>query len=222
MLDQGAVLREIDDVVAHARHLISGSKYDDLSDLELDVSSEATTLLRSAIERFAPANSAFVKNIGSATIYGGKYTLNQSVRPLLGILSALRLSYASGYLTSIYELVHAELFADFLEMASHLLENGYKDAAAVVTGSVLEEHLRKLATKNNIGAVKPDGDPKTADALNGELSGAGVYSKLDLKSITGWLDLRNKAAHGRYDEYDQRQVMLMLEGVKHFFSRNPA
>jgi len=76
-LDQTMVLREIDDVVAHVRHLISGARYDDLSDLDASISSEATTLLRSAIERFAPANSAFVKNIGSSTIYGGKYTLNQ-------------------------------------------------------------------------------------------------------------------------------------------------
>jgi len=141
---------------------------------------------------------------------------------LLGILSALRLSYANGYLASIYELVHADLFADFLEMAEHLLENGYKDAAAVISGSVLEEHLRKLATKSGIDLLKPDGGPKRSDTLNGELSTAGAYSKLDLKSITGWLDLRNKAAHGNYAEYDRQQVILMLEGIKHFISRTPA
>ena len=36
---------------------------------------------------------------------------------------------------------------DFLDMAYHLLENDYKDASAVMIGSVLEEHLRQLCNK---------------------------------------------------------------------------
>jgi hypothetical protein len=221
-LDQKAILKEIDGVVAYVKALTARSKYDDLSDLPGDVSSEGTTLIRSTIERFAPADSAFVKNIGSSTIYGGKYTLSQSIKPLLGILTALRLSYEHGFLTSISELIHADLFSDFLDMAKHLLESGYKDPAAVIAGSVLEEHLRKLSIKNGITTLKQDGDPKKADTINSDLSNANVYSKLDLKSVTGWLDLRNKAAHGKYTEYDKQQVVLMVEGVTHFMARNPA
>jgi len=33
-------------------------------------------------------------------------------------------------------------------MAEHLLDEGNKAAAAVLIGGVLEEHLRKLATKH--------------------------------------------------------------------------
>ncbi len=35
-------------------------------------------------------------------------------------------------------------------MAEYLLKEGYKDPAAVITGSTLEEHLRKLCIKNGI------------------------------------------------------------------------
>ena len=37
--------------------------------------------------------------------------------------------------------------------------------------------------------------------LNANLVKADTYTKLDQKLITAWLDLRNKAAHGKYDEY---------------------
>ncbi|MGA2200340.1 MAG: hypothetical protein ABSG40_00130 [Terriglobales bacterium] len=100
---------------------------------------------------------------------------------------------------------------------------GYKDPAAVVVGSVLEAHLRKLCDKHGIAVVKADGTtPKTADALNAELAAAGIYSKLDQKSVTAWLDLRNNAAHGKYKEYTDEQVAVMLQGVRDFASRYPA
>ena len=46
--------------------------------------------------------------------------------------------------------MHAELFADFLEMADYLLSEGYKDPAAVLGGSMLEEHLRQLRQSMDI------------------------------------------------------------------------
>jgi hypothetical protein len=122
----------------------------------------------------------------------------------------------------VVELIHADIFTDFLDMADYLMQQGYKDPAAVVAGSVLEEHLRKLCDKYGIPTVKADGKPKTADALNSELASANVYSKLEQKSVTAWLDLRNKAAHGKYTEYDQDQVASLIRGVREFAIRNPA
>jgi hypothetical protein len=123
---------------------------------------------------------------------------------------------------SIEELIHADMFADFLEMSKHLLEQGYKDPAAVLCGSVLEEHLRKLSAKHGIGLLKADGSPKKADTLNSELTAANAYSKLDQKSVTAWLDLRNKAAHGNYTAYTEEQVSLAIQSVQDFISRLPA
>jgi hypothetical protein len=143
------------------------------------------------------------------------------------ILDALKSDISQGYLASIGEIIHADLFADFAEMAEHLLEEGYKDPAAVIIGSVLEEHLRKLCLKNpplQIDAVDSKGvtKPKKADLLNSELTAASVYGKLDQKSVTAWLDLRNKAAHGQYTEYDKKQVELLLQSVRDFITRHPA
>jgi len=42
---------------------------------------------------------------------------------------------------------------------------------------------------------------------------------LDQKNVTAWLDLRNKAAHGLYDQYNREQVETMLKGVIEFSAR---
>lgn len=144
-----------------------------------------------------------------------------NVPRVAGILTALKQAYETGFLTRYEELIHADLFSDFVEMAEHLLQEGYKDPAAVIIGSVLEEHLRQLCTKSRI-SLDNAGKPKKGDQLNADLAAANVYSKLDQKSITSWLDLRNKAAHGKYGEYTKEQVDLLQQGVRNFMVRVPA
>jgi hypothetical protein len=107
-------------------------------------------------------------------------------------------------------------------MAEHLLDRDYKDPAAVIVGSVLEEHLRQLCDANELPVeVEKEGKriPLKADALNASLAKADVYNKLSHKNVTAWLDLRNNAAHGQYDEYTKEQVVLMLQGVSDFMAR---
>ena len=106
-------------------------------------------------------------------------------------------------------------------MASHLLESGYKDAAAVVCGTTLEGHLGKLCSKYGI-AIQEGERPKTAGQINAELAKAGAYSKLDEKNVTAWLDLRNRAAHGKYASYDKDIVKLVIAGVRNFTAKTPA
>lgn len=60
--------------------------------------------------------------------------------------------------------------------------------------------------------------PRKAEAINADLA-KSVYDKLDQKSVTAWLDLRNKAAHGKYSEYNEEQVRSMLGAVREFIGR---
>lgn len=139
-----------------------------------------------------------------------------------GILKAAKQEIDGGWIFTVKGLISAEIFSDFLEMGDYLLKEGYKDPAAVMTGSVLEEHIRQLCLRNSIPieTIK-DGKPipKKADLMNSELASGNIYNKLDQKSITSWLDLRNKAAHGQYAGYTKEQVELMYQGVTNFISR---
>jgi hypothetical protein len=138
----------------------------------------------------------------------------------IGILSSIKLEIAKGWIVSLKGLVSSKIFTDFIEMAEHLLEEGYKDPAAVIIGGVLEEHLRQLCIVNDIETVDFKGKPKKADSLNTELTSASIYNRLDQKNVTSWLDLRNKAAHGKYSEYNKEQVVNMLTAITEFMTRN--
>ena len=139
----------------------------------------------------------------------------------MGVAKALLSDIRNGYLQSVEELLHGNVFGDYLEMAMHLLDNEYKDAAAVLTGGTLEVHLKSMCSKHNINTER-GGKPKKADELNAELAKNKVYSKLDQKSVTAWLGLRNDAAHGNYSAYTKDQVSLLLQSVRDFITRHPA
>lgn len=139
----------------------------------------------------------------------------------IGILAAIKGEVAGGWLGDLRGLVSGGIFADFLEMAGHLLSEEYKDAAAVIAGSALEGHLRELCLKAAVTPTHADGKNKKADLINSELAAKAAYSKLDQKNVTAWLAIRNHAAHGEYGKYVEGQVRLLVDGVRDFITRNP-
>jgi hypothetical protein len=141
-----------------------------------------------------------------------------------GILTAVQEEIKGGWFLTTKGLISAQIFSDFLEIANYLFSEGYKDPAAVIAGSVLEEHLRQLCQKNKIEIehdLKGKKVFKKADEMNADLVKANVYNKLDQKQVTAWLDLRNKAAHGKYNGYTKEQVELMIQGIINFMTRVP-
>ena len=113
-------------------------------------------------------------------------------------------------------LLQAEVFADFLEMAEHLLGGDYKDAAAVLLGAVLEDSLRKIASTAGVATVGSNGKAFTIDPLNVAIAKVGTYGPLVQKQITTWANLRNDAAHGNFSKYDADQVRQMFLFVQKF------
>jgi hypothetical protein len=223
------VLPQIDELLTKYTEIRRRSQYDDCSDTKAEVVSEFLTSSLVLIHRVAGSQSQYAKQADAvldkfSKAYRGAPA--PAIPVFQGILQSLRQAVEGGYLGTLQELIHAELFADYLEMAAHLLEDGYKDPAAVIIGSTLEEHIRKLCLKHGgIDLEISDSRgtrPKKADGLNAELTKEGVYSKLDQKNITAWLDLRNKAAHGEYSKYTQQQVEILLQSVRDFIARYPA
>jgi len=218
MMSVATILAEIDFAIKSWDAARASSKYDDLSDLKVVVLPELVTTLSSTIERFAPPSSTYAKRTQEITAKYCPTAYHEAHQHLYGVLKSLRQAYERGYLTSVQELVHADVFADFLGMAEHLVSQGYKDPAAVLVGGTLEEHLRKLCIKNGIPVAGPSGEAKKASSMNDDLAKV-TYDKLQQKGVTFWLDLRNKAAHGKYTEYDEKDVRTMLQGVRDFIDK---
>jgi len=129
-----------------------------------------------------------------------------------GVLKAAKDDYENGFLLETRSLIQAEVFDDFLDQAKHLFDNGYQAPAAVIAGSVLEDGLRKLCVRN--GIMLP-AKPKL-DTMNSELAKSSVYNVLTQKRITALADLRNRAAHGNWNEFTADDVAQMIVQIRAF------
>jgi len=178
---------------------------------------------RGGIEKITGRRSAYTRQMLS--ILDEDWHPSYKAELIIGIVIALRSDLEDGYLSSLSELVHGELFADFVSMTDYLLTEGYKDAAAVIAGSTLEAHLRQLCEKNGIEIeqnVSEGGKrARPASRLNDDLA-KSTYSGFEQKQVTAWLALRNNAAHGKYHDYDEKQVGHFLEWLRDFIDRHPA
>ncbi len=219
-LDHGAVLAQIDEVLArcHATATEAPTAHQ-YRDMRVRNVPELSTACLAAIERLAPASSPYVRN-AHALIADGNLGGSITLSSLVGVLLTLRADIEAGYLRTLEDLIHADLFADFLEMGAELLGKGYKAPAAVIAGTVLEEHLRKLAERHDVSAQTDDGRWISAQRLNQDLAGAGVYTRLDQSQVTAWLSLRNAAAHPDPEPYEEAQVAALIQGVRDFMLRH--
>lgn len=115
--------------------------------------------------------------------------------------------FEGGYLSSVRNLVQAELFSTELEQANELLAAGYRMPAAVICGVVLETNLRALCEACGLGVGK-------FNKMNEDLAKAGRYNSLVQKRITTLAAIRNSAAHGKLTDFDDKDVRSMIEDVE--------
>ncbi|QVR69611.1 HEPN domain-containing protein [Acinetobacter sp. BHS4] len=133
------------------------------------------------------------------------------LRQLIPILNAAYDDLKNGFLITFKQIVQAEVFDSELEQAKSLLESGYKNAAAVIAGVVLETAIKELCLNNGI-----DIERKRLTQLSDDLAKAGIYNKLQQKQITALADIRNNAAHGDYDEFTKEDVERMISDIERF------
>jgi hypothetical protein len=146
----------------------------------------------------------------------------ENLASYVGILNTIREDIEAGFLLGVEELIRADVFADFLGMAAELHDKGYDSAAAVIAGTVLEEHVRKLAIKHGVPIEDDNGRPRKVESLNADLVKASAYNKLVQKQVSAWYAIRSEAAHGNHDAYNSDQVRQLLDGVRDFLVAQPA
>jgi hypothetical protein len=185
------------------QHVAADSSVD--SQLALQWVTSVQNLLANAFG----AQSEHYKNFVAQVAKSVSYT---PIKKAFGVLMAAQDDFNNGQLFDVRRLIEADVFDDFLEQAEHLLSNGYYQSAAVVSGCVLEDSLRTLCQRNSI----PLADHPKLDKMNADLAKASVYNKLVQKRITALADLRNKAAHGEWDQFSRDDVEDMVKSVRRF------
>jgi len=156
------------------------------------------------------------------------HAVNNSTKEVeLGIstLKAIKSDLEEGFLDSLFSRIAAEVSADYLGQAEGLLSEGQMGRfdhvpAAVLTGAVLEKALRTLCVNQEpeISIVNPKGETKTLNPLIDDLKKAGVFNELRAKQLRAWADIRNKAAHGEFEQFTKTDVEQKLRGVTTFLS----
>jgi len=215
-------IKQLDGIINDFNIVKSKAQYDDLSgnttnEEIFNVISKA----KAAVVRITSGKSEYYKDI-DLILKRTNIREGEKLRHIMGTIFAIKSDLQNDYLKSLSEIIQSEVFADYLEMADHLLNEGYKDPAAVLTGSTLEAHLKELCKTNLIELEtknsKGDIIYKKADVLNSDLTKAGVYTGVFQKQITAWLAIRNSSAHGKYSDYTVEEVKLMLMGIRQFIS----
>ena len=198
-----------------------------------DWESAATAWVVAAIDcirRVAGPNSAYAQQSETYLTHPNRPSIpGRAVSPVYELIRSLRSDIDAGLLVSFEQTTRAETYGDMLDSASRLLdedEPGYKAAATVLAGSILEEHLRKLCESNGIETTYPDRGgtmrQKTADRMNNDLAGASVYSKGDQTLILGWIHFRNDAAHARHENLHTETIANMVRSIRTIIQQYPA
>lgn len=208
------IIDRLDDLLALGEKVINTSYYPDgiiTTDNYVDnqLASQWKTSVQSFLCQVFGLESEHYKNFTQEFRTGIRHS---PVKRGQGVLMSAKDDYVNGYPLNLRKLIQAELFDDFLEQAQYLNESGFIGPSAVIAGTVLEDSLKRLCAKNNI---KLPEKPKI-ESMNAELAKSGVYTVLIQKKITFLADLRNRAAHGKWDSFTKMDVAEMISSTRRF------
>jgi len=161
----------------------------------------------------------------SADGFPGLTPSDSNMQWALSLLRGIKDDFEAGFLDQLSSLIEAEIAADYMGQAERLLTDGKPGKfdhvpAAVLGGAVLEKALRLLCTQQQpaVPLIGGNGEPKTFNPLIDDLKRVGVFNELKAKQLRAWADIRNKAAHGEFDQFTRNDVEQMLAGISHFLA----
>ncbi len=178
--------------------------------------SQAYSEAKEFLRIYAGPNSSFYQMIADIPWeqHDGSLTFERVQSSLQGFLGSLETGYNLGI--SPEKKAQLDVVSDFLGMAQIILEDKkmHAGAAAMLIGATLEEFLRNWIEDEGLSIAK---DRPTIDDYAKALRAGDFISKQNKKSIDVWAGQRNDAAHGHWEEVEERKLIrLMLSGVDHF------
>jgi len=174
----------------------------------------------SVFKLLMPTNSSQIQILERSLnnyLLGGIYNTTATsnlIATFNGFLKGTLSDFKIGFLKDLRAEIRVEVDTNFLSQANRLLNENLKDPAAMLIGAVLEDTLRQLCQKHGVS------EGANIESMNAPLRTAGAYGLPVQQQVTAWAAIRNKADHGRFDEYDLGQVKLMHQGVLDFVARH--
>jgi hypothetical protein len=144
----------------------------------------------------------------------------------VSFLRAIKRDFEDGFFESLEAQIDAEISSDYLHQAEQLLTNGKSQnkshiPAAVLSGAVLERGLRSIATAlQPPEPIEVNGKALMLGGLIDALKKRQLYNELTAKQLRSWADIRNAAAHGKFDDFNESQTKAMVSGIADFLARH--
>lgn len=139
------------------------------------------------------------------------YVIHEAVGELASVLSSMLRDGEAGLLASVADQARAETFDDFLDHASQYLKGGRKQESGVIAGVVFEDAFRRVSRK--LGITEKG---QNLDTLISEMASRNEISAVKAKRARAAADVRTKATHARWDEFELDDVRATIEFVRDF------
>lgn len=132
-----------------------------------------------------------------------------------GIFRAAKEDFEKGYYASITTKISGELFNDFLKLSKKCLEEGSKDAAAVVACAALEDSLKRYAILQGISV-----EGKNIQDVVNALKSKGLISGVQKSLLDTMPNIRDKAMHAEWDKIKAEDVGSVIGFVEQFLLKH--
>ena len=134
---------------------------------------------------------------------------------ITGLLNALKIDIEYSLLTSLHDQVAGEIYGDFISLSKKLVDEGFKDPAAVLACGALEDSMKKFAQKNHIDVSDAD-----LSTVVNSLKAAGLIKGTQAGVVQSYVKLRNKTFHAQFDKIEMPEVSSLIAFVEMFVLNN--
>jgi len=131
------------------------------------------------------------------------------VQRMFGLLEAAHEDWKSGFANKLEFTIAAATFDDFLDHAEQYHKSNKKKESAVLGSAVLEDTIKKIASKSNISAAG-----QSLEELINALVKKGVFTPVKSKRVKVWASVRNHTFHAEWDKFDIRDVGELIKGLR--------
>lgn len=139
--------------------------------------------------------------------------INMSVEEIAQTLRNLLDDAKAGLVGSIENQAMGLAFDNFLDHAEEYLKREMKNEAGVLAGVVFEDAIRRIASNAQL-----EQRGAKVDNLISELVRLGILSEIKAKRARAAANVRTKASHAQWDEFDSRDVEATISFTQELIS----
>jgi hypothetical protein len=140
----------------------------------------------------------------------------------VGILTAAEKDLQGDWLETTSGAITRDVLTDMLRLAKVQLEGKNIRAAAIIAGAVLEKQLHNVCLAKGIkiyNEIQNKAVAKKGLQLTGEAYKRKIYDRQENKEVITWLELFEKAADGKSNDFTADQVKSMVSGILSFLTK---